>query len=384
MIDYEIKPYSGEDEVSFTKRRAYYYRIVMPRISYGEKSYNEKIKYRKLISPKDKKEIDAMWSCYLTEQQIAALVDYPFYEVYNTVLRDGERLAHYIPDTFYGAFIDDFYTNPQHSNPCDDKALYDLFFHDVNRPRTIFRKSRDMFLDENYHEISLEHALERISENNEVILKIGKFSYGGKGILFWKSSNQNKDELNDYLQNADNVVCQEVIKQHESLERLNSSSINTVRIMTLLINNRVNVLSSVLRMGVNGSRTDNASSGGIVCGIESDGQLKNYAFDTSAKKYNRHPQGADFGSVKVPNYYDCIDMAVDLAKRFSTISRLISWDIAIDADGQPLLIEANFSGGELDFHQLCNGPIFGNLTNDVLNEVFNNSFTLKSIIKSLG
>ena len=200
--------------------------------------------------------------------------------------------------------------------------------------------------------------------------------------MFWKSRNQNKAELIDYLQMADNVVCQEVIKQHESLERLNSSSINTVRIMTLLFKNRVNVLSSVLRMGVNGSRTDNASSGGIVCGIKSDGLLKNYAYDTSARKYKTHPQGADFGCFRVPNYNDCVDMAVNLAKRFSSISRLISWDIAIDAAGQPSLIEANFSGGELDFHQLCNGPIFGDLTEEVLNNVFENSYTLKSIIKS--
>lgn len=52
--------------------------------------------------------------------------------------------------------------------------------------------------------------------------------------------------------------------------------------------------------------------------------------------------------------------------------------------GQPSLIEANFSGVELDFHQLCNGPIFGDLTEEVLKDVFENSYTLKSIIKSLS
>lgn len=47
-------------------------------------------------------------------------------------------------------------------------------------------------------------------------------------------------------------------------------------------------------------------------------------------------------------------------------------------------LESIFSGGELDFHQLCNGPIFGDLTEEVLKDVFENSYTLKSIIKSLG
>ena len=72
----------------------------------------------------------------------------------------------------------------------------------------------------------------------------------------------------------------------------------------------------------------------------------------------------------------------NLAKRFSLISRLISWDLAIDENAQPLLIEGNLTFGELDFHQMCNGPIFGDLTEEVLKDVFANSYTLNSILKS--
>ena len=63
-------------------------------------------------------------------------------------------------------------------------------------------------------------------------------------------------------------------------------------------------------------------------------------------------------------------------------SRLISWDLAIDENAQPLLIEGNLTFGELDFHQMCNGPIFGDLTEEVLKDVFANSYTLNSILKS--
>ena len=63
-----------------------------------------------------------------------------------------------------------------------------------------------------------------------------------------------------------------------------------------------------------------------------------------------------------------------------SFSRLISWDFAIDENGEPMLIEMNISYGELDFHQLCNGPIFGDKTEDVLNEVFDNSFTLRKLL----
>ena len=36
-----------------------------------------------------------------------------------------------------------------------------------------------------------------------------------------------------------------------------------------------------------------------------------------------------------------------------------SWDIAIDADGEPVLIEYNVGGAGIDIHQYNNGPLYG-------------------------
>ena len=83
-------------------------------------------------------------------------------------------------------------------------------------------------------------------------------------------------------------------------------------------------------------------------------------------------------------YYDkCVEIVTHLAKRFVSITKMISWDIAIDEAGQPLLVESNMSGGGLDAHQICNGPLFGDMTEDVMKEVFANSYTLNSILKSI-
>lgn len=43
----------------------------------------------------------------------------------------------------------------------------------------------------------------------------------------------------------------------------------------------------------------------------------------------------------------------------------------LNACNEPVLIEANLCSGELDFHQLNNGPIFGDETKEILMEVFN-------------
>ena len=41
--------------------------------------------------------------------------------------------------------------------------------------------------------------------------------------------------------------------------------------------------------------------------------------------------------------------------------RIISWDIAIDKNGNFILIEYNIKGQDINFHQLNNGPVFNKL-----------------------
>ena len=382
MIDGIIRPYPEEDELSFWKRKIYFLREVQYRIDYQNKEILKKSLNAVALTLHEKSEIDAFWDKYLPGSLKDSLLDYRFYDFYKTVKKEDERLCDYMTDVFYEAFIDEYYTDPQHTRAFDDKNLYDVYFHDVLQPKTIFRKVRDCYLDENYRIITQEDAIEKALGTEEVILKVGKYSCAGKGVMFWSKARNDKQEIIDFCKNSPNVNCQEVIKQHAELSRLNPSSVNTVRVLTLFFESQVHVLSSVLRMGVNGSRVDNASSGGIVSGIQENGQLKGIAFDTSGNRYLKHPQGTNFETVTIPNYSKCVDLAKSLAMRFSSMSRLISWDFAVDESSEPVLIEFNISHGQLDFHQLCNGPIFGDMTEGVLKDVFANSFTLKSIIKS--
>lgn len=50
--------------------------------------------------------------------------------------------------------------------------------------------------------------------------------------------------------------------------------------------------------------------------------------------------------------------------------RLVSWDFSIDENGEPVLIEANLNCGGIDVNQMNNGPLFGEDTKKVLDEVF--------------
>lgn len=135
--------------------------------------------------------------------------------------------------------------------------------------------------------------------------------------------------------------------------------INSISIVSFFIDGEVKILSSILRLGVGNPKVDNVSSGGVACGI---GCLRQISFNAKGQSWDGHPDGLRLRGRIVPAYKECCEMNKKIAPRFVRFSRLISWDFAVDKNGKPLLIEANLYGGKLDFHQMCNGPIWGDET----------------------
>ena len=382
MIDDIIRPYPGEDMFSFEKRKVYFNRLLIYRFEGCYSLLKEMLKKARPLDADERNHIDAIWSTYLPDTLRDEIIDYRHYVAYKGLKSEEDDLFKYIPDSFFKTFIDDYFTNPQESRPCDDKNIYDLYFHDVERPKVLFRKIKNIYLDAEFKEIALNDVIRIAKDHQEVICKVAKFSMAGYGILIWNSEQDDEAKLLDFLQSADYIICQAMLKQHSELSRLNPSSVNTIRIFTLLFQGEVHVLSAIVRMGVNGSRLDNASQGGIVCGIKPNGQLKDVAWNVFGDKFPTHPLGVKFNSVTIPNYHECIELVKSLAKRMSSISRLVSWDLAINEAGHPVFIECNLTFTGTESLQIPNGPLLGDLTDDVLKELFTNSYTLKSIIKS--
>ena len=51
----------------------------------------------------------------------------------------------------------------------------------------------------------------------------------------------------------------------------------------------------------------------------------------------------------------------------------------MDENGDPVVIEVNMSYGQIDFHQLCNGPIFGDRTGEMLDYLFKHDRMLNGV-----
>lgn len=203
-----------------------------------------------------------------------------------------------------------------------------------------------------------------------MILKPSRESGSGRGIAFFR--NEEADKLKPFFEAPaeDDFIVQAVVKQHPALESIHAGSLNTIRICTLLMHDGVHVLSCVLRMGVDKSRVDNGTAGGLSAEIHSDGTLDKYAhtYYTGAR-CEKHPQGLVFEGYEVP----CFDKVVETVKNAAQKTgnfRLVSWDMAVDEEGDVLLIEANMRKGGINLHQFDKGLLFGELTECVLEEVF--------------
>lgn len=352
--------------IDFVKNKLYHRKYIAPRERYANRDLIAKLNANTIKQTNDeqKKRIADFWDRHHIN------FDNRWFDFYNTIAPDATQLEYYIPHDLYYCKIDPYFSNIQLSRVFDNKNMYDLYFHDVPQPKTIVRIINGIIHDDNYQFINIKKAIALCESNIHIIIKPSIDSEGGSGIRFWNSKTSSREDLKSILTGGGNYILQSVVKQCDELSKIHQHSLNTVRIITIIHNNEVIPLSAILRMGVGGANVDNASSGGIFCGINNDGTLKNIAYDSLGNKYAEHPQGGMLSNYTIPNFEKCVNMVKFIAPRVSHISKLCSWDICVDNNDLPMLIEVNLSYGGVQLHQVANGPIFGDLTAEILDEVF--------------
>lgn len=319
------------------------------------------------LTKEQKKQIKEFWKPYCRVS--------PKWARYYTA-KNGQFDPRYIPNDLYYTKIDQHFNSRKLGYGFNDKNYYSKIFAGIKQPEVIVRKINSLVFDENYNQITVEEAKNKILLQREVICKPSQETGSGRGIVFFDTNNTSAIEsfLTDKF--YDDCVVQKLIQQHSELDRVHKGSVNCIRITSILFEDGVHILSAVLRMGFGNSKVDNATAkdnagyDGMSCGIDQNGYLKKIAHGyITGNGCEQHPDGLVFEGFKIPSF----DKAVELVKFAHPLIghfRLVSWDIAIDKEGDPVLIEANMRKGSINFHQFNNGPIFGELTNTVLDEVF--------------
>ncbi len=179
-----------------------------------------------------------------------------------------------------------------------------------------------------------------ISKHKDIICKPVDGS-GGHGISKYViDKDTDKDKLYEDILNSKSILCEECIKQNDDINKLYSTSVNTLRLFTFITDEGdVVILNSIFKIG-NGGVTDNFSSGSMYTFLDDEGKVIVPAIDQEDHYYKVHPlTNTKIVGFKVPMYKEAVLMVKESAKVVSKV-RYVGWDVAISNDG-PVIIEGN-------------------------------------------
>ena len=135
-------------------------------------------------------------------------------------------------------------------------------------------------------------------------------------------------------------LLEELLIQHPAMASLCPTSVNTVRIATLLGDKQQGVVYAFLRIG-NGKVMDNVDQGGMAARVDlKSGKLLTVAADKAGNVFENHPMtGTPIVGFTIPYFKEAMDMCLEAMHKVPQV-RFVAWDVAITADG-PRFIEGN-------------------------------------------
>lgn len=154
------------------------------------------------------------------------------------------------------------------------------------------------------------------------------------------------------LRNLSGYLVTEFVEQHPYAERLYPHSPNTIRILTMWDNQsgELFVPFACQRIGTERSRPiDNFSVGGLSAEIDLEsgtlGSGGQFPYGGEVSWYDTHPDtGEQLNGAKIPGWEE-IRSTIEEIARANTHIPAVGWDIILDRDGVPVIIEANTGTG---------------------------------------
>lgn len=265
----------------------------------------------------------------------AGYLDYQLFEMYNL---NAKQRKTYLTRGKNNAFIQK-YNSKEHFDDFDNKVKFN----------TIFSKylKRDFL---SIKDVEKQVVIDWINEKKIFVAKdiLGTCGKGVKRIDV--SELKNVDAVYEYLIDNNFMMIEEIVYQHNDLNNLHPHSINTIRLVTILKNNKAHIVGAFLRIG-NGAFVDNINSGGMAAPInDSTGIIEFPAQDKDGKVYSAHPlTGVSIVGFKIPMWDECIELVNEAVQLVPSV-RYVGWDISVTENG-PVFIEGNPFPGH-DIYQL--------------------------------
>ena len=171
--------------------------------------------------------------------------------------------------------------------------------------------------------------------------------FGGAGVRKLSLSESQAEEMYPQLQ-AQNCVVEAPVIQHSAISEFNSSTVNTIRVMTVAdANDDIIISNAAIRFGRKDSFADNYHQGGVCASVDpTNGIINSDAIDITGAHFTCHPDsGKVFRGFEIPCWDVLRDTVTSAALSCKESVRIVGWDIAITSDGDIDFIEGNSRPG---------------------------------------
>ena len=172
---------------------------------------------------------------------------------------------------------------------------------------------------------------------------------GGKGLECLRLADfADSRAMYDHCMANKQYLIEEFVSQHPEIAALHKQSLNTMRMVTFQRGGRSVLVYCVIRIGRGESTVDNTSSGGMSVFVDVDtGKLLTPGVDKKDHIYTEHPDtGVTLKGYQLPCFEAAKAMVLEASKVVPEMG-YIGWDVSINDQNEPLLIEGNAYAGHI-------------------------------------
>lgn len=232
--------------------------------------------------------------------------------------------------------------------------MNDSAYSDIYDSKNKFNKRFNKYLKRDWLDMFEANFddFKKFAQDMEYIFAKPNNGASGSGIEKIKVSDyKDLKELYNYIKEKNFGVIEEVIVQHKDLQKLYPSSINTYRIVTIVVNGKPQCSYAIFKMGTGGQCVDNSAKGGIFAPIDLENEtIANVALSERGEIFEKHPDtGIDLVGYKLPYVKEALELCYNAALEIEQI-KFVGWDVAITESG-PIIVEGN-DYPSYDFWQL--------------------------------
>ena len=312
------------------------------------------------------REIDAYWAQYGVRVR-----DHSSFRWYygSTGLRDPR----FLPLEYYFKMVLPYYNRASFTDAYKDKNAFDTFLSPDCFPKTVVKRISGDFYGPDGQFLCRgpggEAVLALLMRHRQLIVKNAVDSGQGKNVRKYEISGPEDGErlLAEWSGSQDYLV-QEVVRQHPFFAQFNESSVNIMRINSWYHDGQVTISTPVIRFGMPGFATDVCRIDGEeiirMVGLTDDGFIRDEIVHMNGKREplsNVVPEPI----VQVPAW----DRVLELIRRSAAKLphfHLIGWDVTVDEDERPVVIEYNIAFPGPYPSQMTGGPMWGEHTDELL------------------